>query len=590
MTLAAALQRMFSVLPAASRRQVGPLLFLMLLNAGSEVSGVAGLMPFIAVASKPALIEQNAWLQGLYQALQFQDTRSFTVFLGVLFVFFLVSMNVLNACTYYYSCRFSFRVGSSLSQDLLARYLSRPYAWYLQRNTSDLANSVLGEIDTLVERMVLSAAELITMAMVAVFLVCGLLWLNPGVALSSTLLLGVLYALIYRFVRVRVQAAGKRRLQLNELRQRSVRDALNAMKESRAFSRAGQFLREFGDHAENYGHLSVRERLLSEVPKYATETLAVSAIGGVLILLVLRGATQDAIPLVGVYIMAVWRMVPALQTLYRNSVRIRYFTPVLEFLERELEGPPPARLEASQRLHFEQHLVLDNITFSYPDCAGAAVTGVSLQIQRGSVVALVGRTGSGKSTLADLMAGLLSPQSGRISLDDKPLHPEQRLDWLDNVGYVPQDIFLLDDTLARNIALGVPAQEIDRERVRQVMTIANLDSNFELDMLLGERGISLSGGQRQRVGIARALYNDPQFLIFDEATSALDNLTEREVMEAIQSLAGERTVLLIAHRLTTVERCDCIFLLEEGRILGQGTYAQLLESCPDFARLATITG
>lgn len=585
MTLRQSLTRLYALLPRSHRSRVPALLGLMLLNACSEIGGVAGLMPFVAVASNPQRIHTNPWLEALYTGLDIQSDRQFLVLTGLVFVAFLVTMNLINSLTFYTSCRFSFSAGSKLSQELLRSYLSRPFSWFLGRNTSDLVNSVLTEIDTVVERVILAAAELITMSLVASFMTIGLIALNPKVAFTSTALLLLLYSQVYLFSRRRAQLAGKQRLKTNEQRQRKVRDALNALKEARAFPKAQPLLDEFGKSADRYGRLAVRERLMAEVPKYGTETLAVTVIGGVLIYLVLQEGADRAIPMAGVYIMAIWRLVPALQTLYRNSVRIKFFSPVLEFLERELSQPRPDTLLPRQRLSMRQQLRLESVSYSYPGGERPAVHEISLTIPRGAVVALVGRTGSGKSTLADILAGLLPPDQGQLCIDGQALSPEDRLDWLSNLGYVPQDIYLLDDTLARNVALGEPHERIDRERVKQVVSAANLEGVVELEQVLGERGITLSGGQRQRVGIARALYQDPEFLIFDEATSALDNLTERDVMEAISALGGTRTVVLIAHRLSTVERCDCVFLLDEGRLVAQGTYQELLEHSPTFREM-----
>ena len=600
MSLTAALKRIYSLLPGPSRRQVGFLLLLMLFNAFSEVGGVAGLLPFIAVAADPSLIQKQPQLHWVYTECGSPDPHAFLIYLGVGFMVLLVAMNVLNAATFWFSLRFSFDLGYRLSERVLSAYLSRSYLWFLTRNTSDLSKMVLAEVDALAETIVLSTAELLTMAMVSVFLVLGLLYIDPVVAITTTVALGLLYSLIYRSSKTQLNEIGERRMEVNSQRHRAVHDALNAMKEARLFARGANFRQAFSSKARLYSRYRISERLVAELPKYGTETLALMAIGLVLIYLVWRGAeSQHVVPMVSLYAMATWRLVPALQTVYRNTVRVRFHAPVLDLIGRELEGERPEEA-GGKPLPLAERVCANGITFAYPGSRERALDNVTVDIPKGSVIALVGRTGSGKSTLADILAGLLPPDSGNLEVDGKVVTDATRTAWQRNVGYVPQEIFLTDDSVARNVALGYPSESIDPALVSQAARTARLAEFIERELPqayntpLGERGVSLSGGQRQRIGIARALYDNPELLILDEATSALDNLTEREVMEAIQELAspqeraarGAKTLVLIAHRLTTVQLCDRIYLLEGGKVLAQGTYQELLETSPEFARLA----
>ena len=619
MTLPTALRRIYSLLPGPSRKQVGVLLFLMLCNAFSEVGGVAGILPLVTVAADPSLVQKQPQLHSLYLQCQSPDPHSFLVYLGGVYMLLLVIMNALNAATFWFSLRFSFDVGYRLSARILTAYLARPYLWFLSHNTSDLSKVVLAEVDALAETIVLSTAELLTTAMVSVFLVVGLLWLNPVVAITTAAALGVLYSVIYRSSRLNLNQIGTQRMDLNSQRHRAVHDSLNALKEARMFSRGGHFRQAFDERSHLYSRYRIHERLVAELPKYSTETLAIVAIGSVLMFLVWHGEEpQQVAPLVGLYSMATWRLVPALQTVYRNTVRVRFHAPVLELIERQLEGEPgpegpplrgaaggvtqgpPLRGAAggvtegpAGRMPLHESVRANNITFTYPGNVEPALKGVTVDVPRGSIVALVGRTGSGKSTLADVLAGLLPPDSGEVEVDGKALVESSRLEWQRNVGYVPQEIFLTDDSVTRNVALGYPTESIDQSRVTMAARTARLADFIERELAqgyqtpLGERGVSLSGGQRQRVGIARAIYDNPELLILDEATSALDNLTEREVMEALQELASTKTLVLIAHRLTTVQLCKRIYMLENGRMIASGTYQELLESSPEFARLAS---
>ncbi len=594
MSLPATLRRLYALLPGPKRRQVWPLLLLMVVNAFSEVSGVASLLPFAAVASDPSLISRQPVLHWIFQSTGQPDPHLFLLYLGSVFLLLLVVTNLLNALTFWFSLRFSLQFGSWLSGRLLSSYLSRPFLFFLQKNNADLASMVLSEVDSLADMVVLAAAELITTTLIVLFLVIGLLWIDPQVALTTTLLLSLLYGLIYRAVRQHSNWLAQQRVSSNSARYRAVHEALSLVREARSFTRAPLFLAAYLCQSRRYGHYRVMERLVTELPRYATETLAVMSIGLILIYLVFRGqSSQQAIPLVCLYIMAALRLVPSAQKIYRSITRIRFHAPVLALIQNELrggEGLPESAVR--DRLPLRQQIRVRSASFTYPGNRQPALDNVSLEIPRGSVVALVGRTGAGKSTLADVLAGLLPLDSGSVEVDGQALTRENHLDWLDNVGYVPQEIFLTDNTVSCNVALGYAQEHIEQEAVRRAARTARMATFVEgelaqgYDTRLGERGVTLSGGQRQRVGIARALYNDPELLIMDEATSALDTMTEREVMEAIQELAGQKTLVLIAHRLTTVQLCQKIFLLENGKLIAQGTYEDLLRSSPEFSRLA----
>lgn len=593
MKLPSLLGRLYALMPRAQRRQVWPLLLLMVLNAFSELGGVAGLLPFASVASDPGLVDRQPFLQWLYQCAGRPEQHRFLLYLGAGFMALLVLANLLNAATFWLSIRFSLDFGSWLSGRLLSSYLARPYLWLLQKNNADLASTVLAEVDSLADMVVLAAAELLTTSLIVVFLVAGLVWVDPVVALCTTLLLSLLYGLIYRAVRQHTNELARQRMSANFARHQAVHEALGAVREARSYTRAPLLLKSYLALSRRYGRYRVLERLVSELPRYATETLAVVSIGLILIYLVYRGqSSQQAIPLVCLYIVAALRLVPAAQKIYRSLTRVRFHGPVLTLIQNELGGGPGLSEPSGRRLELRQGIRVESACFTYPGNAQPALEDVSLEIPRGSVVALVGRTGSGKSTLADVLAGLLPLDSGSVKVDGQELTRENHLSWLENVGYVPQEIFLTDSSVACNVALGYPREEIEEAAVERAARTARAAGFVEqelacgYDTRLGERGVSLSGGQRQRVGIARALYSDPELLILDEATSALDNLTEREVMDAIAELAGSKTLVLIAHRLTTVQFCQKIFLLEGGRLIAEGTYPELLETSPEFGRLA----
>jgi ABC-type multidrug transport system fused ATPase/permease subunit len=283
---------------------------------------------------------------------------------------------------------------------------------------------------------------------------------------------------------------------------------------------------------------------------------------------------------------------------YTHLTQLRFAGPALDSLHRDLVSlaPQPVQAPAAAPLPLARAITLEGITYAYPKAPRAAVQGLALEIPAFTTVGLVGATGSGKTTTVDIILGLLEPQAGQLRVDGAPITAENRRAWQRSLGYVPQQIFLADDTVAANIAFGIPKNQIDREAVERAARIANLHDFVTLEMpqgystVVGERGIRLSGGQRQRIGIARALYHRPQVLILDEATSALDNLTEQAVMEAVHALGHEITIILIAHRLSTVRDCDHIYLLEKGQLTAQGTYDELVAGNKRFRRMAHVVG
>jgi ABC-type multidrug transport system fused ATPase/permease subunit len=566
------------------------LLALMVFNAGCEVLSVAAVYPFGALASDPTLLERNVWLQRLHHGLGNAPLTTFVIQLGGVFLATFLLTTASNALTLWMQHRYTLNLRHALSTHLLRSYLARDYSWLLNQHTAELCKNVLAETDRLIHEVVAKLTTMANRGLSALSICLVLVVIQPWVALTTSLSLLISYRYIYRFFRTRLDSMGKRRLEENQRRHQLVQESLSALKEGRVGHRRHLLHQEFETSSLAYARLDLGQRLIGEFPRFLTETLAIVAIVGVFCYLVSLGKDpRQAFPWIGLYIMATWRLVPNLQELYSCLVDVRLNWPILEKLDPEWAQLQP--IEAARPLPMKTMLALEEVDYRYPGAERPALSGVSLQIPLHSLVALVGKTGSGKTTAADLLAGYLTPQRGRVSVDGEPIDRER---WQANVGYVPQTIYLLSDTVARNIALGVPEESLDREALGRATEVAHLNPLLEklpqgLSTLLGERGLTLSGGERQRIGIARALYHQPEVLIFDEATSALDRQTESAVMGAIESLAHRHTVVLIAHRLSTVQSCDCIFVFEEGRLVSQGSFAQLSATCPVFQALSGET-
>ncbi|MCS4151951.1 ATP-binding cassette subfamily C protein [Salinibacter ruber] len=572
-----------------------------LLMASLQVASVASIMPFLSVASDPSIIQENEYLRWAYATFGFDDDRSFLIALGLGALLALVVSNVFIILTRWAMERYSWGRNHSLSRRLLRSYLYRPYEYFLTRNSSELGKNILEEVKEVTDQMLKPTLRGVAKAVVALFIVGFLVYFDPVVALMVTVVLGAAYGAIYLVVRSQLDERGEARVEANTKRYQFVGEAFGGIKEVKIQGKEEAFLNLYDDPSERYARNQALYRVIKKAPRYIIEMVA---FGGIILiavyLIAVRESLQQVIPVLGLYAFAGYRLLPALQEAFHGLASARFNIAALTKLHRDLKGLAEARSSASggadgtaaPPLLLEEELALREVSYTYPDADRPAIKNLSLAIPARSMVGFVGKTGSGKTTAVDLALGLLRPQEGEITIDGTPLRANNLRRWQQTLGYVPQHIYLSDDTVARNIAFGVPRDQIDMETVREAARRAHILDYVEQDLpnrwetVVGERGVKLSGGQRQRIGIARALYHDPSVLVFDEATSALDQSTEAGVMEAIYDLEGEQTILIISHRLSTVQRADNIFMLEEGRKVGEGSYDELLDQHAKFRSMA----
>ncbi len=595
------LRKLFSLLTRRERRNLYILFVAVLLMASLQVASVASIMPFLSVASDPSIIQENEYLRWAYATFGFDDDRSFLIALGLGALLALVVSNVFIILTRWAMERYSWGRNHSLSRRLLRSYLYRPYEYFLTRNSSELGKNILEEVKEVTDQMLKPTLRGVAKAVVALFIVGFLVYFDPVVALMVTVVLGAAYGAIYLVVRSQLDERGEARVEANTKRYQFVGEAFGGIKEVKIQGKEEAFLNLYDDPSERYARNQALYRVIKKAPRYIIEMVA---FGGIILiavyLIAVRESLQQVIPVLGLYAFAGYRLLPALQEAFHGLASARFNIAALTKLHRDLKGLAEAHSSASggadgtaaPPLLLEEELALREVSYTYPDADRPAIKNLSLAIPARSMVGFVGKTGSGKTTAVDLALGLLRPQEGEITIDGTPLRANNLRRWQQTLGYVPQHIYLSDDTVARNIAFGVPRDQIDMETVREAARRAHILDYVEQDLpnrwetVVGERGVKLSGGQRQRIGIARALYHDPSVLVFDEATSALDQSTEAGVMEAIYDLEGEQTILIISHRLSTVQRADNIFMLEEGRKVGEGSYDELLDQHAKFRSMA----
>lgn len=563
-----------------------------------DLIGVAAVLPFLAVAADPQAAQDSAPLLWLYNVSGVSSDRGFILLLGGFLLAFILIGLAVKLVTQYSIIRFAHDCNHSFSRRLLARYLFRPYAWHLDRNSADLGGAILTECEQVVTRSLLPALRLLSQGMVVIVLVGLLLFVNPVIAIIASLGVGGCYSAIFIFVRRQISRIGQRRIEANRKRYRITQEAFGGIKEAKLTGLEGSYIARYDGPAASYVRTAATSQILGELPRFLLEAIAFGGLVLVILaLLVLQEAhLADIVPVLGVFGFAILKIFPAIQQIYQSLTQMRFGAPMLEKLYEDLasSAEPKAVVPAhDQALPLRQDLVLEDLHFSYPSAGRAALTGLSLKINANSVVGIVGGTGAGKTTTVDLILGLLAPDQGRILIDGEVLSSQNLRCWQNTLGYVPQQIFLSDETVAANIALGIAPEARDHAAIERAAKLAELHE-FIINELpkgyeteVGERGVRLSGGQRQRIGIARALYRDPSVLILDEATSALDTLTERAVMEAVSNLGRAKTIIMIAHRLSTVKQCDSIYLLQNGKLEAEGSFDELIRRSNTFRQMAT---
>lgn len=588
------INKLLNLLTPPERKRAYLLLCMILVMALLDMVGVASIMPFVAVLANPELVDTSIILNAAYTKLGFTDPQKFLFALGVLVFVLLVVSLAFKALTTYAQLRFTLMREYSIGKRLVEGYLHQPYSWFLSRHSADMGKTILSEVGTIIYQGAMPMMNLIAQGAVAISLLTLLILNDPKLALAAGLTLTTAYALIFKAIRGFLTRIGAERVQANQARFTAVSEAFGASKEVKVGGLEQAYINRFSDPARTFARHQATAQVISQLPRFALEAIA---FGGMLLvvlyLIAQSGSFASALPIIALYAFAGYRLMPALQQIYGAVTQLRFAGPGLDALHADLMSLQPAHPNASQdAIELQQAITLNQIRYRYTNAPHPALNNLSLTIPAKSTVGLVGATGSGKTTTVDLILGLLEAQEGTLEVDGQTITENNRRAWQRAIGYVPQQIYLADDTVAANIALGIDAKDINQAAVEHAAKIANLHEFVANELpqqyqtTVGERGVRLSGGQRQRIGIARALYHNPQVLILDEATSALDNITERAVMEAVHNLGHEITIILIAHRLSTVKACDTIFLLEKGELKAQGSFDELAHANERFRAMA----
>ncbi len=594
-------RKLLGLLSAKERRRFYLLFAMMIVSGLVEMFTISAMFPFLAIVARPEIVETNPTLAGIYDLLGFTTVNGFLAFAGIA-VFVIVVFGLLFATlTQYAIYRFAALRGASIGRRLLAGYLRQPYSWFLNQHSATVGTTILSEVNEVVLRVMLPGLKMIAQIAVALFLIVLLVVAQPVAAFTAAGLIGGVYAAIYAVARKHLTRMGRQRKQAALDKFKVTGEAMGGIKAVKLMGLEEVFLRRYERPAVRAALASAAVGVASEVPRNALRAVT---LGGILLFVVVmlvrgNGDLSGLLPILGLYAFAGLRLLPALQLIYMGLTQMRFGRPALDKLYADIsEHLPPVAAPAADAdapaIRLRARLELRDVRYAYPNAERGALNGLDLAVEARTSVGVVGGTGAGKTTAVDVILGLLRPQAGALVVDGVPVSDAAVRGWQKSIGYVPQHIFLVDDTVTANVAFGVEPKDVDAAAVERAARIAELHDFVTAELplgyktMLGERGVRLSGGQRQRIGIARALYHDPDVLVLDEATSALDNLTERVVMDAVQNLGREKTIIMIAHRLSTVRDCDRIFLLEGGRVVAEGTYDALVESNAEFRRLVSI--
>jgi ABC-type multidrug transport system fused ATPase/permease subunit len=575
-------RKIWNLLTSAERRNAAALLGLMLIGMVLETLGVGLVIPAIGLLTQSDFARNYPALQPALQALGNPSQKSLVVggMLTMVGVYFIKALFL--ALLAWRQTRFSFDVQAQLSQRLFTIYLRQPYTFHLQRNSAQLIRNVINEVNLLTGNGILPGITLLTESLVLLGLCSLLLVVEPLGTLIVVSVLGTATWGVHCLTRGRIARWGEERQHHDGLRIQHLQQGLGGAKDVKLLGREADFLEQYRAHTVQSARMGQLQTTLLLLPRLWLELLAVSGLAILVISMLAQDRAIEAVlPTLVLFAAAAFRLLPSVNRVLGAMQSMRYGLAVIDTLHTELKlATPEVAGTHGPVTHFCAALEMSQITYAYPGVAEPALKDVSLAIQRGESVGFIGPSGAGKSTLVDILLGLLTPHTGEVRVDGKDIQANLR-NWQDQIGYVPQSIFLTDDTLRRNVAFGLPNEQIDDVAVQRAIQAAQLEEFVAslpdgLETLVGERGVRLSGGQLQRIGIARALYHHPAVLVLDEATSALDTATESGVMEAVMALQGSKTILIVAHRLSTVQHCDRLYRLEQGRVSEEGiTYAML---------------
>ena len=579
------IKRLLGHLSSRRRWQLLGLLAFMLLGAVAELATLGAVLPFLAILTEPAQAFKYPLLQNLFTAVGWADQKSILLPTTLLFAIMAILGAAIRMALIWISIKFSFGVGIDLGVEVYRRTLYQPYSFHVAHNTSEIIAG-LNKVQGVVYGIVSPLIQMLVSLLITVSILGALFWVEPTTATVSSLGFALIYLTVTLSTRRKLRLNSKLIADADTQQVQTVQEGLGGIRDILIDGTQGFYINRFRNINAVLRRAQAANTIIGTAPRYLIESISMVLIAALAYWLCTReGGLSTAIPVLGALALGAQRLMPQMQQIYYGWATINGNRTILAEVIERLKQPIPAEYFANQPadiLPMERGIVLRDVCFRYRLDSPEVISRLNLQIPSGSRIGFIGKTGSGKSTLIDLILGLLEPTSGHIEIDGITLRADNRRAWQLRIAHVPQSIFLADSTIAENIAFGIDRHHIDLARIREAARKAQLANFIETlpdkyQSVVGERGVRLSGGQRQRIGLARAFYKEATVLVLDEATSALDDATEKEVIQAIDALGNDITVLMIAHRVSTLSSCDCIFEIQNGNLMREGSYQDLIQ-------------
>ena len=578
------LKKIWSHIRIRRRKQLGLLMILMLLASVSEVISIGAILPFLAVLSNPTIIFDHELAQPFIQLLELTEPGQLILPFTILFSLSAIITGSIRILMIWAQTRLANAIGADLSYQIYKRTLFQPYPIHVARNSSEMIDGIASKANQVVGGFIMPGLNVISVFMMMTTILAALVVLDPIVVTSMIAGFSLIYALIARFTKKRLVLNSELMSKKSVLVIKALQEGLGGIRDVLIDGSQATYIKIFRSADLPIRHAQANTTILSGSPRYGIEALGMVLIAWLAYILGDgEGDLIGPLPILGAIAIGAQRMLPMLQLAYSSWSSFRGAQVVLQDAIALLEQPLPNYAEGPtiEAIPFQQAITMEKVSFRYGVNTPWVLRDLSLEIPKGSRIGIIGTTGSGKSTLLDIIMGLLHPSEGKIAIDGMEVTDQNHRGWQSHISHIPQAIYLSDATIAENIAFGVPIEKINHQQVQFAAKQAQIAETIEIweqgyETTVGERGVRLSGGQRQRIGIARALYKQADVIIFDEATSALDNETERAVMEAIDNIQEEITILMVAHRLTTLKSCNLIIELEDGKIKRSGSYLEIV--------------
>ena len=591
------IKNLFNLLTPSQRKRFYKLQILVVLMSFAEIIGVASIIPFMALVGDMNTLQEDNIIAKVYEASGLISESQFILLLGVSVLIMLFISSILSMYTIWKLYIFANTIGMEISDRLYTHYLRQGWLFHASNSSAQLTKKIATETLRVTGGIIIPIMNMNAKIVLSLLMSLSIFIYDPKVSIIGLTVFAIAYFILFRVVRIRLFNNGVAISEVYDTRFRLMNEGFGGIKDLLLLGREEFYSKQFIQTGRIFARSNGNNGALAQTPRYFMELIAFgSMISLVLYLLFSHDGNLGLIlPILSVYALVAIKLLPAFQQIYTGVAGVRANLPAFESLQQDLTDSVQTQsltLTPKQSyLHPKKEILIENVTFNYPGKKESAINEVSMLIPINSVIGIVGPSGSGKSTLIDILLGLIEPQQGQLKIDGLVINDQNRRSWQNNIGFVAQSIFLSEGTISENVAFGIPQHQIDTGRVQNALKLAHLDeliNSFEDGILtkVGERGVKLSGGQRQRIGIARALYHNAEILIFDEATSSLDGITEKMIMDAIHDFSGQKTIILIAHRLKTIQQCDQIFFIDKGRLVDKGTYQELIKSNKHFKNMS----